>query len=100
MVLRADRDEYLHLCREISRQSNAAANHRPKDAGKRHVAEDEAAVRRIETCITNWINPFQAGDKLCHVASVTCQVTFQCEVEHRWTKGLQCASTNDETENL
>ena len=44
-------------------------NHRPKGAGKRRVAEDKAAMRRIETCITNWINPFQADDKLYHLAS-------------------------------
>ena len=57
---------HLRLCRDVSEQSNAATNHRPTDAGKRRVAE--AAVR-IETCITNWINPFQADDKLCHLAS-------------------------------
>ena len=39
------------------------------DVGKRRVKEDDAAVRRIETCITNWINQFQADDKLCHLAS-------------------------------
>ena len=50
-------------------ESNAVINHRSMDAGKRRVAEDEAAVRRIETCITNWMNPFQAVDKLCHLAS-------------------------------
>ena len=66
MVLRADRGEYLPVCREMSGQSNATTNHRPKDVGKRRVAEDEAAVRRIETCITNWNNPFQAVDKLHH----------------------------------
>ena len=69
MVLRADRGEYLHLCKEMFGESNAAINNRPKDAGKKRVAEDEAAVRRIEICITNWVNQFQAVDKLCHQAS-------------------------------
>ena len=69
MVLRADRGEYLRLCMEMSGQSNTATNHRPKDARKRRVAEDETAVRRIEICITNRINPFQADDKLCRLAS-------------------------------
>ena len=40
---------HLRLCRDVSEQSNAAKNHRPTDAGKRRVAEDEATVRRIET---------------------------------------------------
>ena len=26
-------------------------------------------LRRIEICITNWINPFQGVDKLCHQSS-------------------------------
>ena len=44
MVFRADRGEYLRLCREMYGESNAAINHRPNNAEKRRVAEDEAAV--------------------------------------------------------
>jgi len=68
MILRADRAEYTRHCEELS-GSTSTDELAYKDAGKKRVKDDEAAVQSITACIENWINPFQSDEQLCHLAS-------------------------------
>ena len=69
-LLRADWAEFLRQCYMLTskdRMSQQSSIH--KVASQKRMHDDELMIHQVISCIQNWVNPFQADQSLCHLAS-------------------------------
>ena len=88
MVLRADDADNLCLCHEMSGQVNSAAKPSHKEAGKKHISDDELAVQSMMTCFRNWVYQFETWKTVSSGRIATEEITTDLlgAQPQRWRK--------------
>lgn len=66
-----ERAAVTQICREMAGFLVNDGNEVGKEMGKARMTVDERDVKKVETTITNWVNPFKQSDdeEICHLAS-------------------------------